>query len=208
MEQFTLLRKSILITGMRGSGKSVLCKYLVSLCKQEFDEIFVISTTEAQNGFYSSFINEKNIFTEFSSEWLSTFYKKLEEASSKKKLNVLLILDDCGSDPDFRKDRTIIKAFTRGRHIGLSIIILQQYLYQISPVCRGNCDFLLMGQSNNASIDILAKEYLMGDINKKDFVKLYRNSSCNHYFLVINCNSVKDNSDLDSIYGKIKVKNI
>jgi hypothetical protein len=192
---------------MRASGKSVLCQYLISLYGDCFDEIFVVSTTESQNGFYSTFINPKNIFTEFSSEWLSSFYSKLEEESAKKKgINVLLLLDDCGSEPEFKKDKTVLKAFTRGRHIGLSIIILQQYIYQISPACRGNCDYLLVGQSNTASQEVILKEFRMGNITKKQFIDIYKKSTCNHYFLVINCSSVEDNDDLNTIYGKIKAR--
>lgn len=205
MDGFSLKRKSIIIAGMRGSGKSVLCQYLISQYGDCFDDIFVVSTTEAQNGFYSTFINPKNIFTEFNSEWLSAFYTKLEQESTKKKdLNVLLLLDDCGSEPDFKKDKTVLKGFTRGRHIGLTIIILQQYIYQVNPACRGNADYLLVGQSNTASQEVILKEFRMGNISKKQFIEIYKKSTCNHYFLIINCSSVEDNDDLNSIYGKIK----
>jgi hypothetical protein len=205
MEDFTIVNKAVVLCAKRNSGKSYLCRHLVNLYREHFCDIFVISTTECSNGFYSSFVNEKNIFTEFSSEWLEKFYTRVQENYSKdKKKYYLLILDDCGAEVDYKKDKTLNKIFTRGRHIGLSVMVLQQYLYQIQPVCRGNCDYLIIGQSNQASVEILAKEFCQGHITKRDFIKMYHQSSSDYYFLVINNSSVKDNSDLNSIYGKVK----
>jgi hypothetical protein len=44
----------------------------------------------------------------------------------------------------------------------------------------------------------------MGDIEKKDFIKMYHEATRDYSFLLINCNSVKNTSDLNSMYGKIK----
>jgi hypothetical protein len=174
--------------------------------KRHFEEIFVISGTEDCNHFYESFIDKNNIFTEFNADWLDRFFKRIEDnAKDGKKKSILLILDDVGSDADFKKNNTLQKIFIKSRHYLLSIIVLQQYLYQLPPICRGNADFVLCGQMNNKSVEILADEFLLGDITKKEFCSLYHRCSSDHYFMVINNNSVKDISDLNSIYSKIKV---
>ena len=41
-----LINKTILCCAKRGSGKSVLCKYLVEHNKDKFEKIFVVSPTE------------------------------------------------------------------------------------------------------------------------------------------------------------------
>jgi hypothetical protein len=44
----------------------------------------------------------------------------------------------------------------------------------------------------------------MGNINKKDFLKLYYNSTNNYKFLLINNNSSSDNNNLDEIYAVLR----
>jgi hypothetical protein len=62
----------------------------------------------------------------------------------------------------------------------------------------------LVGQLNKQGLDILASEFLLGNISKQDFVKLYYNSTNDYKFLLINNNSTKSNDDLNEIYGKLK----
>ena len=205
MENFTLVNKTTICCAKRGSGKSYLCRYLVKLEQKEFDEIFVISATEDFNNFYKTFINEKNIYSVFSSEWLAKFLDNIEKMTKKgDKKKVLLILDDVGSEDEFKKDTTIKKIFIRGRHTGISILIMQQYMYQISSICRSNADWVLCGQMNAASVQILADEYLLGLMSKKEFIQMYHRASSNYNFLLINNNSVKNIENIDEIYGKIK----
>ena len=204
--EFSLVNKTTLITAKRGSGKSILCRYLVKAEMDKFDEIFVICPTEDCNHFYSSFLDKRNIFTEFDPGWLEQFYKKIENnVKEGNKQNVLLILDDCGSEQDFKKNPIIQRVFTRGRHHNISIIILQQQLYMVSPQCRANSDWLFSGQSTQKSIEILAEEFLVGNLTKREFIKMYHKSSSDHYFLLINNNSVKDANDISQLYSKIRV---
>jgi hypothetical protein len=46
-------------------------------------------------------------------------------------------------------------------------MITCQYIYQIPPVIRNNCDFIYVGQMNNQSLKLLTDEFLMGSIDKK-----------------------------------------
>jgi len=95
--------------------------------------------------------------------------------------------------------------FTKGRHYKISLMITAQYPYHIPPICRVNCDFIAVGQLNTQGIEILTKEFLMGEITRKDFLKMYYDSTNNYKFLLINNNSSSDNSNLDEIYGTLKV---
>ena len=57
---------------------------------------------------------------------------------------------------------------------------------------------------NRQSIQLLAEEYLSGDLDKAEFVKLYNRSTKDYKFLIINNNSIKDSDNLNQIYGVIK----
>ena len=83
-------------------------------------------------------------------------------------------------------------------------MITTQYLKSISPLIRNNTDYLYVGQMNRQSIEILTTEFLLGNIEKGEFIKMYNKATKDYSFLVINCSSVKDNNELNLIYGQIK----
>ena len=52
---------------------------------------------------------------------------------------------------------------------------------------------------------MLANEYCC-NLNKKEFIALFNRSTNDYGFLVVNNNSVKENDDLNAIYGQIFVE--
>ena len=122
----------------------------------------------------------------------------------KERKNILLILDDCIAFMNMHQSPTIKKLFSMGRHLNISVIITTQHLYSISPLMRSNADWLFVGQMNKQSTDLLSQEFLSGDITKEEFIKMINRGTKDYSFVIINCNSVKDN-DLNSLYGIIKV---
>ena len=202
---FTIVNKTTALLGKRNSGKSQLLRYIVKQHKDDFVKIFVISPTEQVNKFYQEFVPDNCVFDGWKEDWVEKLIKKMTEVATKEKgQNVLLILDDCGSDTNFNTSSTFKKIFTRGRHIFISIIITCQYIYQLPRITRSNLDFILAGQMNKMSSEILADEFLYGSIDRKEFLKMYHDASKDYGFLLINCNSVKDATDLNSMYGILK----
>ena len=206
--EFQLVDKTLCLCAKRNSGKSVLLRYLVKTHQEDFSKIFVICPSEEVNHFYKDFIDKKDIFPSYKEEWILSLMDKLEKINSKKKKEdfnrVLLILDDCCSDVDFHHCNSIKRIFTRGRHCGLALIITAQYVYQLPPVCRSNCDFIAVSQMNRQGLEVLTNDFLMGNISRDDFYKMYYRSTSNYGFLLINNNSASDNSNLEEIYGVIK----
>jgi len=208
--EITLVNKTLGLVAKRNSGKSILLKYLVEHEKKSFDKIFVICPTESINRFYKEIVPDNCIFDDYSEEWtdnlISSLTKINKDTKPEERKKVLLIFDDILSDVDFHNAPSMKKIFTRGRHVGLSIICTCQYLYQLPPICRVNLDYLLCGQTNNQSKNLLCDEFLAGSLDRKQFINLYSKATKDYNFLVINNNSIKDNDDIDQIYGIIKAK--
>ena len=206
---FTILNKTVLLIGKRASGKSELLRYLVNLSKTQFKTVFLVCPTEKVNNFYDGLIKPENIFDEYNEMWVEKLMKKMGEVNQNKSnheaSHILLILDDICSDLNLGKSKTIKQLFCRGRHLKISIIMTAQYIYQIPPVLRCNTDFVAVGQMNSQSLDLLTSEFQFGNITKKDFKAMYMKSTSNFNFLLINCNTAKDNDNLELIYGKISV---
>jgi Poxvirus A32 protein len=197
-----IVNKKVSLVAKRGSGKSILLKYVVDSCKEEFEKIFVFCPTECVNSFYSDMVDEKNIFSSWKEQWCESLISKMTESYEGKKIeerkNVLLIIDDVCSDTNFHQSNSLKKLYARGRHINISIIITCQYLISLPPLARSNCDWLLAGQMNRQSVQLLCEEYMTGEISKIDFIKLYNRATKDYGFLLINNTSIKENDNLIS----------
>jgi hypothetical protein len=208
MDNFTLLNNKICLTAKTKSGKSLLLRYLLLQDRKKFDKIFCFCPTEKLNNFYEGIIKKENIFDRFSEQWIKLLMNKLTDIRQNKKdekiKNILIIFDDCCSDTNFHQSEEMKKLFTRGRHLNIAVCITTQYPYHIPPILRCNCDYMLVGQLNKQSIELLKDEFLMGNIDSKEFLKMYYRCTGNYQFLIINNNSVSSNDNLDEIYGTIK----
>lgn len=209
--EFDIVDKAIMFVAKRNSGKSRVLRYILICNSHLFDDIFLVCPTETVNSFYKGYIKESNIFHDYKDEWVGQLLTKMESAnrgkSDKTQLKrVLLILDDVCSDENFQSKQKYInlnKVFKRGRHCGISILLTAQYPFDVSKGCRSNCDYVLTGQLNTSSLQLMCEEFMFGDISKKQFLDLYSKAASNYGFFVINCQNVKNNSNLNEIYGKI-----
>ena len=210
---FDIQDKLVGICAKRQSGKSELTKYIISQYGQDFSKIIVISGTEHINGFYKKVkgVDPKFIYEKYDESFINNLMKKmgvLNKDKTKKDndfKHILLILDDVCSSFNTHASESLKKLATTGRHFGIAMIIIQQYLYQIPPIVRSNCDWVLVSQMNTQSLDILASEYRYGNIETKEFKQMYLKNTSNYGFLLINANCSESNDDLEGIYGNIKV---
>lgn len=206
--ELSIVDKCISLVAKRNSGKSYLLRYLVLTEKENFDKIFVICPTERINKFYSGFVPEKDVFDSYEEEWVEKLIATLTKVNSGKPKSeykrVLLIMDDCIADTNMHASPTLKKLYSRGRHLGVSLVVTTQHLTGISPLMRTNSDFLLAGQMNRASVELLCSEFLSGDIDKAEFIKMYNRLTSDYGFLVVNCTSVKESGDINAIYGRVR----
>lgn len=210
---FDIIDTSIGIVAKRKSGKSVLTSYLLQMYHKLFNKIIIISGTESVNQFYSKlpFIDKKFIRGEWDESYINSLIKNLERINEGKTKNdksmkhVLLILDDVMSTFDTHNSKAFKLLFTRGRHYGITCITIQQYINQIPPTARNNCDYIFTSQGNCESLELLSNTYRFGNLSKEDFKKLYLDSTNDYGFLLINTNCASSNDNLNEIYGCVRV---
>lgn len=201
---FKLYGNRTIMLSKTNGGKSQLLKYILMKEIKRFNKIFVFSLTEPVNKFYSNFIDEKCIFNIINEKWINNLMNKMTELKNEGiNYNVLLIFDDMGNE-EIMKSKKMKTLFTLGRHVNISIVILIQYLYMIPPTIRNNLSYLMCGQVNKLSIDMIADEFNNSIISKQEFIKIYNENTKDYNFLIINNNSVKNNDDINLLYGTIK----
>jgi AAA+ ATPase superfamily predicted ATPase len=201
--EIELKNKTICIVAKRNSGKTYLARRIIEHKKGEFDAIFLFSPTEKVKNDYKGLVKAQNIFDTWSDSWAELLFERL----SQKKRNVLLLLDDMGSESSLENSKMLIRCFTRGRHLGLGVVFLAQYIYQLPKIARSNLDYVICGMQNENSIQILEEEFNTM-LEPKAFRETYKKATKNYHFLVINCTSVKDNADEDQIYATISADDI
>ena len=206
MNTLNVLGKRALFCGKTNSGKSQLMRYILTENLHNYNKVFVISPTERINRFYSKLIPKNCIFDEFSEEWLENLMKHLSDLAEKgdELKRILLILDDVGAENDVKKSKSLQRIMCRGRHIKIDVWVSVQYIYMVPPLIRNQFDYIFAGQGNRQSLEILADEFLFGDITRKQFQHLYHQNTKDYNFLVINTNSIKNSDDLNEIYASIK----
>ena len=201
---FTLVDKCVLLCAKRNSGKSILLRYLISQEKDEFDKIFVICPTEKVAPFYNEFVPQNCVFDSYSDAWVLKLIESMTKIKGEGKTKkILLIMDDLVGDANFFSQKGFKILFTRSRHLGISVAFNSQFLHSIPPLCRNNSDFILCGQMNQASLEILANEFLSGNLSRQEFYQLYKDNTKDYSFLVISNSSSKNNSP-EEIFGNIK----
>lgn len=205
--EWEFIDSCVTLVAKRKSGKSYLLRHIVKHYAHNYSKIFVCCPTEELRPFYGSFVPSNCIFPTYTEEWGNELLLRLHEANKGTDENemkrVLLILDDIVSDVDLHHSSSIETIYSRGRHLGITMVLTTQYLKNVSPLIRGNSDYILAAQQNKASVELLCSEFLSGDISKQDFLKLYNKNTFDFNFLMINCSSTKTGAR-DEIYAVIK----
>jgi hypothetical protein len=146
---------TIAMIAKRASGKSYLTKEIL-YHKRSIPSAVAISRTEKLNKFYTEFIPETFIYSEYESDILSRIYerqsimnqenkKRTDSGKKEKDDRVMLIMDDCmSSKGTWLKDPNILELFFNGRHHHLSFILTMQFSLGIPPELRSNFDYIFL----------------------------------------------------------------
>lgn len=146
---------TIAMIAKRASGKSYLTKEIL-YHKRNLPSAIAISKTEKLNKFYSDFIPDSFIFSEYEPDILSKIYdrqakmnednkKRTDDGKKEKDDRLILIMDDCmSSKGSWLKDPNILELFFNGRHHHLSFILTMQFSLGIPPELRSNFDYIFL----------------------------------------------------------------
>ena len=74
---------------------------------------------------------------------------KAKEGPIKDKYSITIIIDDCGADRTFMFHPLLIDIMSNGRHYGMQIVILLQYITQLHPQNRSQLDYVGILYTNN-----------------------------------------------------------
>lgn len=145
-------RRCCMVVGKRNTGKSVLAKDLMFF-KRHIPVGMVMSGTEEGNGWYSSWVPDCFIYSEFDKdaiEKLIVRQKRLcRQCKDKPPPSVFLVLDDCMYDKRVLREKCMRQIFMNGRHWGIFLLVTAQYVADAGPPeIRANCDYVFVLREN------------------------------------------------------------
>ena len=197
--------KVIVLIGKRDTGKSFLCKDILSH-HTGIPAGQVISGTEAANAFYSKMVPKLFIYEEFEQGIVERLLKRQRMMLDRSKENpstdprAFLVLDDCLYDNSWTKDKNVRSLFMNGRHFKILFMITMQYALGIPPNLRTNIDYVFILRENYVSNRKRLYEHYAGMFpNFEMFCQVMDQCTENYECLVINNNS-KSNKLQDQIF--------
>ena len=186
----------ILLNAPSGTGKTVaLTNLIMDIYKDCFEKIYIFSPTVFIDDTWTivkKYIeNEMDIkhsdedpiyFDNFEERDLKNIIdtqegiiKYMKEKEYKHLYNICIIIDDwADNERVVRKNKELIKLFTKGKHWYISTFITSQSYTQISPVVRKNATQLFIFRlRNHKDLEAILDE-LSGLYDKKTLDKIYR----------------------------------
>ena len=198
----------ILLNAPSGTGKTVaLTNLVLDIYKGCFEKIYIFSPTifiddnwtvvkkyidkemdikhTDEDPIYFDTFEEKDLKNVIDTQ--EGIIKYMKEKDYKHLYNICIIIDDwADNEKVVRKNKELIKLFTKGRHWYISTFITSQSYTQISPVVRKNATQLFIFRLHNQKdLDAILEE-LSGLYDKKTLDKIYRVATNDrHGFLYI-----------------------
>jgi len=197
--------KVVVLIGKRDTGKSFLCKDILSH-HTGIPAGQVISGTEAANEFYSSMVPNMYIYEEYEPGIVDRLLKRQKMMIEKVKENgttdprAFLVFDDCLYDNSWTKDKNVRSLFMNGRHYKILFLITMQYALGIPPNLRTNIDYVFILRENYVSNRKRLYEHYAGMFpNFEMFCQVMDQCTENYECLVIN-NNAKSNKLTEQVF--------
>jgi hypothetical protein len=202
---------TIAMIAKRATGKSYLTREIM-YHKRELPASVAISRTEKLNSFYSEFIPDTYIYSEYDSSILNRIFDRqarINEDNKERKIKnkrqkddrLMLIMDDCmSSKGTWLKDPNITELFFNGRHHHLSFILTMQYAVGIPPEMRSNFDYIFLLAEDIINNRKRLYEHYAGMFPSFDiFQQVFSDITENYGVMVIN-NRVHSKNITDKVF--------
>ena len=190
--------------GKRGTGKSTLVADIMYHLRR-INAGVVISATEDGNAFYSSFVPDILIHSEYKPELIQqviTRQKKVINGKDKKNSDgdVFMLLDDCMYDKRMIRDTNIRGIFMNGRHWKITFLLTMQYCMDLPPDLRANIDYVFILRENIIQNQEKIYKNFFGIFSHFSIFQEVLNSCTEGFDCLVLDNTSKSNNIQDCVY--------
>lgn len=190
--------------GKRGTGKSTLVADIL-YHSRKIPLGVVASATEDGNKFYSSFVPDIFIHSEYKPDVIQQVITRQKKAisSAKEKTSendVFVLLDDCMYDKKMIRDPNIRGIFMNGRHWRITFMITMQYCMDLPPDLRSNIDYIFVLRENIIQNQEKIYKNFFGIFPHMDTFKEVMNACTEGYDCLVLDNTSRSNKITDCVF--------
>ena len=202
--------------GRRGTGKSQLVTDIL-YHKRKIPAGIVISGTEESNEHYQEFVPDSCIYGKYDPEVINKItnnqakvVKKLSSEDKKDftitKPSVFMLLDDCMYDNKWTRSDVMRRVFMNGRHYRILFLLTIQYVMDLPPSLRGQCDYIFILKENIHENKIKIWKHLFGIFKTFEaFDEVLTQCTEDYQCLVLNVRSTSNKIEDVVFWYKAKV---
>lgn len=175
-----------LIIGRRGSGKSTMVKDFLYHHRKSNPYGVVFSATEDANEAYSSIFPSLYVHNEYKEDVLKkVIFQQKKLRRQGVKTGCYVILDDVLYDKKVMNSKTIRQALYNGRHWGLQLFVVAQYVVDVPSSLRSQFDCVVVMMEPSANTRKRINEYWLSSLTPKQTNQLLDATTQNYEGLVI-----------------------
>lgn len=191
----------ILLVGKRGTGKSVLMEDLMYHLRDRLDFGLAMTPTESTAECFRKHMPDQWIYPCFDAGKVDSMLNIQRDSVKKKRPKSLFIaMDDCMFDKKCLKSLAMRDLFFNGRHLHVTLMNAMQYVMDMGPDLRSQCDYCFILKENILSNKVRLYKYFFGMFDTfKDFSRVLEKCTENHCALVLD-NTAPSNRLEDSIF--------
>lgn len=186
---------TIVAVGKRRTGKTWVFRNIMYLMKDKFKAGIVISQTDELNHFWRDYVPQKYIYKKYDPTILEAVFRRqkqilndgnLSEKEKEVEAPFFILLDDVISDQSLKYDEALQELFVAGRHYKLFVLITTQYAKAITPILRGNTDYVfIMKCIQSRQVESLWEDF-GSFVTKQAFAQIIDDTTEDNECLVIN----------------------
>ena len=182
------LDTTIICVGKRGSGKTTLLYSLLHNISRKVDICIAMSPTISTQKELEKHVPKTFIYNKFREDKLRELFKQqrimIEKGGTIRR--VCLVLDDLMFDRSVMRSKIMREVFMNGRHLYITCICTCQYLFDIGPSIRSNCDICLaLAENVNKNKEKLYHTFFGFFDNFRDFNSVFSACTDNYEALVM-----------------------
>ena len=147
--------------------------------------------------------DDPKAFIKYSND-MQDVYKNIEDYNPGKERKILIVFDDMIADIINNKklNPIVTELFIRGRKLNISIVFITQSYFKVPKDVRLNSThFFIMKILNKRELQQIASTNHSSDIDFKDFMKIYKESTKESYSFLVNDATLQSGNPLRFRYN-------
>lgn len=177
----------VLLVGRRGGGKSTLMTSIMHALRDRLEFAVAMTPTEDSMDMFRKHMPESWIHSGFAGTQLEDMMKAQRRCSRERRATKHLgvFMDDCMYDKKVLKTVSMRDLFMNGRHLRITFCCAVQYLMDMGPDLRTQCDYVICTKEMILSNKMKLWKYFFGMFEKfEDFSNVMDKCTQNYSALV------------------------